>query len=94
MNNDTINKHDRIGDRIQKKRIKGIRNFFTYAFLGLLIIGFVQNAVEAKAETIIAVAPITVEVEDVKYYAEFEQGSWEIINAYCNQMLGTVYQCK
>ena len=89
---DTYTKHDRIGDRIQRKRITQIRNFTIYAFLGLLIISFVQNAVEAKAETIIAVPKIETVLEEgceyQKYYSEYPEGSFERENAYANQMAG------
>ena len=50
------------------------------------------NIVQAKADTIITVAPIATELEEgceyQKYYAEYEQGSWERENAYANQMAG------
>ncbi len=92
MKNDTINKFDRLGHRIQKKRITQIRIFTIYAFLGLLIIGFVQSAVEAKADTIILVPKIETVLEEgceyQKYYSEYPEGSFERENAYANQMAG------
>ena len=92
MKNDTITTFDRIGHRIRKKRITQISKVVFYAFLGLLIIGFVQNAVEAKAETIILVPKIETVLEEgceyQKYYALYPQGSFEYINAYMNQING------
>jgi len=62
-------------------------------------IGTGVGIINAKADTIIAVCPPEIEGRECgkvikeKYYADYEKNSPEYWNTYCNQMLGTKFEC-
>jgi len=89
----------------QKRKERDIRNkSILIGIIGGTIIGlgvfFFTSYVNAYAETMVAVCPV-VDVEgrecgsviEVVDYLEFEVGTFEYWNAYCNIYLGTIKEC-
>lgn len=60
MNNDTLNKYDRLSTHILRKNIEKFRKYTIYAFLVLItIIGFQSGiaTIHAMSDKVIAVCP-------------------------------------